>query len=79
MLLDKNLQTVGAPFMTICRNVSTGGVTFISDHRIEAKNVAIQFPKSNDKSLQVAVKILRQYPFEGFFKVTGRFVTRIYV
>lgn len=78
MPLSENLQPIGEPFATISRNISAGGICLMSDRKVAARFVAVQLPRVEGKTIQVAMEIVRSRHLEGFVELAGKFVSRMY-
>ncbi len=74
--LDRNLQTVGVPFATICRNLSRGGVRLFNERLVRAEFLALELTRPHNVPLQTVIHILRRRPLGPFHDVGARFVTK---
>lgn len=79
MPLNEDLCPVGNSFMSVSRSITSSGMVLTSEVLVETKFLAVQLPKIGERSLQLAMKIVRQRPIGHYYEIAGLFVTRMYV
>jgi len=75
--LDVNLQPVGEPFMTTCRNLSTGGVGLLHTRRVSEDFLAVDLAAPNGVVPQLLLYIRRRRPLGPYLDLGCEFVTKM--
>lgn len=78
MPLSENMETDGAAFEGVVRDISSGGIALFHDRLFQHKFMMVELGReANSKRIQMAVEVLRCRPMNRFCEVAGRFVARI--
>lgn len=76
--LTDSFQPCGKAFVVLSRNISSSGLSFLSDHPVKTKLIAVQLPPIKGQPLQLALRVIRERKLGGFVEFAGTFETRMY-
>lgn len=74
--LDEQLQAMGAPFQTITRNLSTGGICLINNRAIRGDFLALELKGAGGVPIQTLAHVLRRRPIGPYHDIGTEFVTK---
>lgn len=74
---DERLNPLGAPFQTVCRNLSAGGVCLVSSRSIDSDLLVIELSATGGVFIQTLAHILRRRPLGPYFDIGIEFVTKL--
>jgi len=74
--MNEDLVAVGSPFVTTCRNISTGGMCLLNDRALLADFLMVQLTTPSGTPLQVLLHVLRRRPLGPYHDIGGELITR---
>jgi hypothetical protein len=74
---DAMLQPIEAPFMSVARNISTGGICLLSDRTIHAEFLGLELSATAGELVQLLVQVMRSRPRGNVYEIGGEFITKM--